>query len=588
MHAVRRIKGQGKIVGSSEISQLALVFLGGHFSTCFGAAGVLDTSFGGTGMVTLGMGGGRAQCYATAVQSDGKLILAGYSNPKAGAAFDFSNGGDFILARFNTNNSLDTTFGKNGVVVTQVSTNYPNSASSRINALLVQSDGKIVAGGYSYQKSAFQNTNYTDFTLVRYNTNGTVDTSFGSSGTGIVIGDIGKKTQINGLALQFGTNIVVAGFGDTDNGVSDRILRWDLQQQRQAGHFRSGHGIGNDLEADAVVTECDGSILVAGAGVDSHGSQGFMLAHYTAGGFLDSTFTSNGIVFTPITAGNFYHDYCAGIALQSAGVSGVPAEKIVVAGTYESFDAPFLVAEVALRYNLDGTLDSTFGNNGIVTNVVFNASPNGFEQCAGMVVQGFIAQPRTITVGASGSDGTHLYATVARLTVTGAPDTTFGTNNSGSKIAINLGQPNGAQEISVNSMVLQSGNYVLGGFFEEIAGDSLFLAGRFTSSGLVDTSFGTNGVLMADVSDAPGAQANGVALQPDGKIVVAGASPLVSDVEGLQASKGILPWQGSIRMARWTRPSVRREKFSRRSARMTWPTLWPFNRTEKLSRRDRA
>ena len=446
---------------------VALALLAGNFSTCFGAAGDLDTSFGGTGMVKLGMGGGWAESFASAVQPDGKLILAGYGNPKAGAAFNFSNGGDFLLARFGTNNLLDPTFGKNGVVVTQVSTNYPNTQSSQINALLIQPDGKIVAGGYSFQK-----TNYSTVTLVRYNTNGTVDTSFGSSGTGIVIGDIGKKTQINGLALQFGTNIVVAGSYSSDNDVSDEILVGIYNSNGQQ-YSLSGHGIGNDLEADAVVTEGDGSILVAGAGVDSHGSQGFVLAHYTADGFLDSTFTSNGIVFTPITAGNFYHDYCAGIALQSAGVLGTPPEKIVVAGTFTDFIQPVDVGEAVIRYNLDGTLDSTFGNNGIVTNVVFNASPNGFEQCAGMVVQGFIAQPRTITVGASGSDGTNFYLGAMRLTVTGALDTTFGTNNSG-KIAIKLGQPNGAQGISVNSMVLQSGNYVLGGFFEEIAGDSLF------------------------------------------------------------------------------------------------------------------
>ena len=350
---------------------VSLSFWGAHLSSCSAAPGDLDTSFGGTGMVKTGFGGGVANCFAAAVQPDGKLILAGYGNPKGSGIFGTAPGGDFLLARFGTNNDFDHSFGKDGIVITQVTTNYISSISSSIKAVLVQPDGKIVVGGYS-----IQNTNYFDFTLARYNTNGSLDTSFGTNGTGIVVTDFGFGTLINALTFQFGTNLIAAGRLSSIGGQAGVALACYDTNGALISSFGSGGKTttpGPDYSANAVITEGDGSILAAGSGIgNGHSSDDFALFHYTTNGVLDSTFSGGGEVFTRITTTN-YIDAAATVALQAGSSSPSIPEKIVVAGTHQDISAGFQSSQVVIRYNLDGTLDTSFGANGVVTNSFINS-----------------------------------------------------------------------------------------------------------------------------------------------------------------------------------------------------------------------
>ena len=101
--------------------------------------------------------------YSVAIQSDGKIVAAGDSNNGSNS--------DFALVRYNTDGSLDTSFDSDGKVTTAI-----GSGTDEAYSVAIQSDGKIVAAGYS------NNGSNNDFALVRYNTDGSLDTSFDSDG----------------------------------------------------------------------------------------------------------------------------------------------------------------------------------------------------------------------------------------------------------------------------------------------------------------------------------------------------------------------------------------------------------------------
>src|SRR3990172_7858788 len=147
--------------------------------------GSLDTSFGADGIVTTNANGNHDEGRAVAIQSDGKIIVAGYTWGE--------DASDFLLVRFNTDGTLDSNFGIGGIVTTDI-----NSASNMCYSLAIQSDEKIVAAGY---------TSGPNFTIVRYNTDGSPDTGFGNSG--IVTTTIGTAEDI---AIQSDGKIVVVGW----------------------------------------------------------------------------------------------------------------------------------------------------------------------------------------------------------------------------------------------------------------------------------------------------------------------------------------------------------------------------------------
>ena len=127
------------------------------------AAGDLDTSFDSDGKVTTEVGSTFDVARSVAIQSDGKIVAAGYS--------DNGSNDDFALVRYNTDGSLDASFDGDGKVTTAI-----GSGTDQAFSVAIQSDGKIVAAGDSY------NGSNDDFALVRYNTDGSLDTSFDSDG----------------------------------------------------------------------------------------------------------------------------------------------------------------------------------------------------------------------------------------------------------------------------------------------------------------------------------------------------------------------------------------------------------------------
>ncbi len=205
------IQSDGKIVVAGDVGRRDSFAL-----ARYNTDGTLDTSFGTGGKVstytTVGYGapgytsgdafsGGSAN--AIAIQSDGKIVVAGY----IGCSLQqVCNQFDFALVRFNTNGSLDATFGSGGIVVTAVG---EGSDFDYANAVAIQTDGKIVAAGTTGPSSGYGGT--TDkFALVRYNTNGTLDTAFGAGGK--VTTTIGTySSNAYAIALQTDGKIVATG-----------------------------------------------------------------------------------------------------------------------------------------------------------------------------------------------------------------------------------------------------------------------------------------------------------------------------------------------------------------------------------------
>jgi uncharacterized delta-60 repeat protein len=129
----------------------------------YNANGSLDSSFGNSGKVTTDFNGGLDGVSSMALQTDGKIVLAG-----------FATAGDphMALARYNANGTLDGTFGTGGKIITDI-----NGTRNFANALAIQSDGKIIIGGSTLTTSG----SFVMFALVRYNTDGSLDSTFGSS-----------------------------------------------------------------------------------------------------------------------------------------------------------------------------------------------------------------------------------------------------------------------------------------------------------------------------------------------------------------------------------------------------------------------
>jgi len=152
------------------------------------APGDLDPSFGAGGLVTTDFGSRGDFSLAVALQTDGKIVAAG--NSSRADVFDV----DFALARYNSNGSLDATFGSGGTVLTDFGTSV-DAASD----VVVQPDGKILAAGIRAG----------DFALARYNADGSLDAAFGSAGK--VTTDFGSFDQANAVAVQSDGKIVAAG-----------------------------------------------------------------------------------------------------------------------------------------------------------------------------------------------------------------------------------------------------------------------------------------------------------------------------------------------------------------------------------------
>jgi len=302
------VQADGKIVVAGSANQSAEPGSGRDFALArYNADGSLDGSFGNGGRQTTDFAGGDDAGRAMAVQADGRIVVAGSSDP------------GFALARYDADGSLDGSFSGDGRQTTAIG--GWGRAGGR--ALALQADGRIVVAGHSYQGGATGE----DFALARYNADGSLDGSF--SGDGTQTTDFaGGNEYGNGVVVQAGGRIVVAGHSEPG---SFALARYNADGSldgsfagggKQTTDFSGGRAVGT-----AVAVQPDGKIVVAGF-------EPFVLARYNADGSLDSSFSGDGrqtTEFGGFAAGN-------AVAVQADG-------RIVVAGNSGSFaDYDFALA----------------------------------------------------------------------------------------------------------------------------------------------------------------------------------------------------------------------------------------------------
>jgi uncharacterized delta-60 repeat protein/uncharacterized repeat protein (TIGR01451 family) len=306
------------------------------------APGDLDPSFGSGGVVTTDISAFGSEAHSLAIQADGKIVAAGSSATPTNQ--------QFALARYNPDGSLDQAFGSAG----QVTTSFPGQgqASSLAQAVAIQPDGKIVAGGLTgFPSSCASCFLPQPFALARYDTDGTLDASFGSGG--LVTLSLPLPSGINALAVQPDGRIVAGGFTFEPLPSVSTTGEFALIRLNPDGSPDPSFGSQGVVLKDfgqnsatilAVALQTDGRIVASGA---VSNIPGFCVVRYNTDGSLDSSFGVGGIVTTPIQVTGF----------QAWGLSILSDGRILVGGGSTT-------AELA-RYNTDGSLDSTFGAGGI-------------------------------------------------------------------------------------------------------------------------------------------------------------------------------------------------------------------------------
>ncbi len=278
----------------------------------YNSNGSLDTSFGTAGKVTTNLGSTDI-AYSIALQDDGKILVAGVSSS------------NFAVLRYNSDGSLDNSFGNAGKVINNL------GSSDIAYSVALQDDGKILLAGVS-------NSN---FAVLRYNSNGSLDTNFGTAGK--VITNLGSTDIARSIALQDDGKILVAGVSNNNFAV----VRYNSNGSLDTSFGTAGTVINNLGSTDIaynIALQDDGKILLVGVS-----NNNFAVVRYDSNGSLDTSFGTAGKVITNLGG----TDIAYSVSVQANG-------KIIVAGSSKNNFA-------VLRYNSNGSLDTSFGTAGIIT-----------------------------------------------------------------------------------------------------------------------------------------------------------------------------------------------------------------------------
>jgi uncharacterized delta-60 repeat protein len=322
--------------------------------------GDLDTTFGSGGKIVNSPAQHLNSGRALGIQTDGKIVLGG--SIWTGYSYDFA------LLRYNTNGSVDTTFGSGGVVQNNwVPSPLPPGGFYRlygggVESLAFQPDGKIVVAG-TYFANPSGGPVQESFAVVRYNANGSLDTGFGTGGITTTTTYPGYKSTAKSMVLQSDGKIVVAGYDmPPDDSTSDMaVVRYNANGTYDTsfdidGIARVGFlGYSRDY-ANAIKIQSDGKIVLAGQ-TDAIAQENFALARLNTNGSLDTSFDDDGLAITSIGK---RQDSATSLGIQTDG-------KIVAGGVSFGYQTEKDFAMV--RYNPDGSLDTGFGVNGRVTTV---------------------------------------------------------------------------------------------------------------------------------------------------------------------------------------------------------------------------
>ena len=397
---------------------------------------------------------------AVAIQGDGKIVAAGIDD-----LLD-SSSGRFALTRYNSDGTLDQTFGTGGKVhfVSGLLAGDFDSA----NAAALQSDGKIIIAGYiaGHPES--------DFALVRLKADGSLDSTFGSGG--IVATNFafpGSSSAAEGVVIQSDQKIVAVGYSNSN---SSKLFEFVVARFNPDGSFDTTFGAPNGWmfagnhnfdSASAVVVQTDGKLVVGGG---ANSGQATNPLSYTVGlirlngdGSLDSNFGSGGYVIGPSSNNSLILDQAHALSLQSDGKIVVGADNAII------------------RYFSNGLPDSGFGNLGTVTipSSVYAVSLQG--------------DGKILAAGILSGD-----FWLKRFNAGGTSDQSFGSQG-----AVTTDFSGYASADAAHAMALQTdGEIVLAGI-SDASGSTDFALARYLTNGSLDTGFGKSGKVLTNFGTPP-------------------------------------------------------------------------------------
>jgi uncharacterized delta-60 repeat protein len=367
-------------------------------------AGALDTTFGNGGVVLTSFPpvskqfhGTAGSAFAVAIQSDGKIVAAGWGLH------------DFALARYNTNGTLDSTFGSGG----KVETDFGQKAEDDAYDLAIQPDGKIVVLGTTVVTMG--GVSQSVYALARYNPNGTLDTTFGPNKNGLLVTTIDSAgISAMGIAIQPDGKIDLAVTSKSPGSTNTQavLVRYDSDGSLDTSFGQSGiltptfvPGASQKLFDLALETVGGTTEIVVTGAVTSPSD--VAVARFNLDGSPDTSFGSGGSV----VLGTQVTDFGGGrLAIQADG-------KILLVGS-----TPTHQGAVA-RFDINGTLDSTFNPNGPTPGIDVIAGTGG-----GGFWNGVVQSDGKIVAAGGINSGTGNQMLLTRLNADGSLDSTFGTN----------------------------------------------------------------------------------------------------------------------------------------------------------------
>lgn len=455
------IESDGKIVAGGGSTEFTLTdYLFDISVWRFNTNGTPDSSFSGDGKQSTGFNYGYSSFASAVVQSDGKIVSVSATT----------------IARFNTNGSLDKSFFKDGKQYSDLIT----------HSVAIQSDGKIIFDGRTTEGDI-------TFNLVRLNTDGSADKTFGKNG---VLEDQLRKgdTEFKSIAIQKDGKAVAAGRTWNGKDYDFVVARYNLDGSPDSSFSGDGiqttdFGASSDY-ANSVVIQRDGKIVVAGYSGPNSDETNFAVARYNTDGSPDNTFSADGKLITDFGA----QDMATSAVIQSDG-------KIVVAGNtgiYQHND--FAIA----RYNIDGTLDNTFSGDGKKT--------SDYRLKNDKATSAAIQNDGKIVVAGFSGYGIKTDFAVFRYNNNGSLDKTFGDDG----IQINgFGSVINSIAIQPDGKIVAAGDVTQRPFYNPVFGIV-----RFNENGSLDSTFSDDG----KQTTATGGAAS-IAVEANGKIIVCGNNP---------------------------------------------------------------
>lgn len=334
----------------------------------FNENGTLDTSFGGgDGIVTTSFGHETQRASSIVIEPGGKLLVSGDA------------GGEFALARYNSDGSFDTSFGGSDGEVTA---DVPNTSGFRSwsGSMALLPSGKIVLGGNVFANEP-EVAEPWHMAVARFTTSGSLDTSFGTNGT-----TVGPRGNMYGLAADASGRLLAAGWSNYEFTVA----RFNADGSLDTSFGNAGM-VSLDLsesgsKAADVLVQPDGKILVSGYGV------GMTLARFNENGSLDTLFGGGDGIATPTFASP-----CCDIG-SAIALALQPDGRIVFAGQLRPSENEFKDEWAVARLYSNGVPDKSFGAGGLVTNAFEGGAYENYASGAALQADGKI-----VAVGSSGS-----------------------------------------------------------------------------------------------------------------------------------------------------------------------------------------